>query len=107
MCRAIYTLQRRPDTDIPLRLAITLEPVKSRRVVHDRNAHPLRFDLPDRSREPFPRPQKPAAECPQGDDADGNGRVVECLAVDRVELGETEDDGDEADVQACDGGDGP
>ncbi len=98
MCRAIYTLQRRLDTDVPLRLAITLEPVKSRRVVNDRNAHPLRFNLPDRSREPSSCPQKPAAECPQGDDADSNGRIVERLAVDRVELGETEDDGDEADV---------
>ena len=94
---------------IPLRNLdhrITLKPIKSRRVLHGRDAHPLRLNLPNRPREPFPRPQEPAAKRPQSDDPDGNGRVVQRLAVDGVEFRQAKDDGDKADIQACDRGDG-
>ena len=100
------TLQRNPDAHVPIRLALALEVVKRGGILDDRDAHSFRFDLPDGPREPPPRPQEPAAESPQSDDADGNGGIVQRLAVDRIQLRQTEDDGDEADVQAGHGGDG-
>lgn len=91
---------------LAFRVRLTRVAIKSRRVIHDGDAAPLRLDLPHGPREPCPRPQEPAAEGPERDDADGDGGVVERLAVDGVELREAEDDGDEGDVEACDGGDG-
>ena len=101
------TLQRVLDTNIPVRLPpLTLEPLKSARIIHDVDTHPLCLNLPNGPLEPPACPQEPAAERPERDDTDGNRCVIQRLAIDRVLLWQAKDNGDEGDVQTCDSGDG-
>ena len=69
--------------------------VDHRSGVIDREAHPLLLNLPYRPCEPSSGPQEPASERPQRYNSYCDRRVVQSLAVDGIELGETENDGDE------------
>lgn len=71
------------------------------------DAQALGRDLADRPREPESCPEEPGAKSPRGDDADGDGGVVERLLGHRVGRGQAEDDADEADPEHAHDGDGP
>ncbi len=72
----------------------------------DWDPQPLFLGLSNRPREPPPRPQEPTPERPKSHDTHRDRSVVERLAVDRIDLGKTKDDGDEGDVKYSHRGDG-
>jgi hypothetical protein len=67
------------------------------------NAHEVKSgrtsDLLDRPRKPLAGAEGPEPKRVGKDDSDGDGRVVECLRADRVELREAEGDRDKADPE--------
>ena len=91
---------RRPislNADFIIQLPLSLSLFQSARFI-DIDACPLGFNLSDWPGKPFSRPEKPATECPEGNDAYSNGRVVQCLGVDWIQFWKAEDDGQEHNI---------
>ena len=62
----------------------------------------ISIDHPDRTAKPFSRAEEPTTKSANENDTDSHGSVVECLVGDGIQGGQAEDDGDEANPQACD-----